>query len=452
MDTINKVKAEDKKDMFSKRILLVSYNFPPRGGPRSIRWTYFIKYLSEKGYQFDVLTIRGSEGSVNTGLELLDKLPSSVKIHRVHPGLFYWVTRKLLPQKEKGIKGHACGSKGARDSKIGLRIFLRKLYQNGLSNLFIPDKTAEWIISGTWRSLRLRHKEYDLVISNALPFSSHALGCVYASISSAPWIVDYGDPWTFSHMSKFSPWWQKLNRAIEKRVLKKACHIVVTTEETKQGFLYIHPFLSGEDISVVAQGFDPTMYETAHAEKGEVFRIVYTGIFYDRVRNPYTFFRALKNIASLDMEVVIVGDILIHQMKIVKELGLEEKVVFLGEQSFERCIKLQKGADILLLIGNDSRFQLPSKVFDYFGARRPILVLRNCDHGLAARMVKEHKRGLVIDGNNVERISNAISELHELWRYNKLDSKFNLCDLSVGKYTWQFSADKISNVFEKFCR
>jgi len=442
---------QDYKIKSHKRVLLVSYNFPPIEGPRSIRWIYFIKYLSKYGYQFDVLTVGKMNKTIQIGFGMINSLPSSVRIHRVHPGLFYWITRKVLPQKEKGIKECAYKSKGVSDSRVGLRIFLRKLYRSVFSDLFIPDKTAEWIISGTWRWLRLRREKYDLIVSNAFPFSSHILGYVYARATGAPWIVDYGDPWTFGSMSEFSRWRQKLNKAIERRALKKACHIVVTTEETKRGFLSNHPFLSGDNISVVSQGFDPTIYETAPAEKGKMFRIVYTGIFYDRGRNPYAFFCALKNLTNLDIEVIMVGDILTHQMQIVNELGLEKKVVFLGKQSFERCIELQKGADVLLLIGNDSRLQLPSKIFDYFGARRPILVLKNCNQGLAARMVKQHKRGLVVDGTNVEHISKAISELHKSWQLNKLNARFDLSGLSVEKYTWQSSAKKMSKIFEKLC-
>lgn len=451
MNTLNKVKTNGEKDIVTKRILLISYHFPPLGGPRSVRWTHFISYLSDVGYQFDVLTVGRMNKTAQTGLGMVDILPSSVRIHRVHPGLFYWITREVLPQKEKGIKGHDHDGNSARDSRVGLRVFLRKIYHNGLSNLLIPDKTAEWIISGVWRLPRLRREKYHLIISNASPFSSHVLGYVYASTTGAPWIVDFGDPWTFGSMTGFSAWRQKLNRAIEKRVLKKARHVVVTTEETKQGFLSTRRFLSSGDISVISQGFFPAIYQTARAEKGKVFRIVYTGVFYDRGRNPHAFFLALKNVASLDMEVVMVGDILVHQMKMVRELGLENKVVFLGKQSFERCVKLQKGADTLLLIGNVSRFQLPSKIFDYFGARRPILVLKNCDQGLAAHMVQKHKRGLVVDGTNFEHISKAIRELYNLWRSNKLDTRFNLSDASVEGYAWQSSARKMSNVVRKFC-
>ena len=438
-----------KKDTVTKKILLISHIFPPQGGPRSIRWTYFIRYLSNMGYQFDVLTIGQKNKTAYTGGGMVDALPSSVKIHRVHPGLFHWITREVLPQKEKGINGN--GDNAGKNSAIRLRVLLRRLYHNGFSNLFIPDKTAEWIISGAWQLPKLRNQKHHLIISNASPFSSHVLGYIYAGSTGLPWIVDYGDPWTFGSMNEFRSWRQKLNKSIEKRVLRKAHHIVVTTEETKLGFLSAHPFLSDENISIISQGFDPNIYETTPAEKGNLFRIVYTGIFYDQGRNPHAFFTALKNIANLDMEVIIAGDILTHQISIVKELALGNKVIFLGRQSFERCVGLQKGADVLLLIGNASCYQLPGKIFEYFGARKPILVLKNCDHGLAARMVEEQRRGIVVDGTNVDYISKAICELYELKRLNMLDTHFNLSGPSIEKYTWQSSAKKMSDVVGKFC-
>ena len=131
---------------------------------------------------------------------------------------------------------------------------------------------------------------------------------------------------------------------------------------------------------------------------------------------------------------MIAGDVSRMDVEDAHRKGLSGKVIFLGHCPHARALSLQKGADILLLLGWAKGRQIPAKVFEYIGAGRPILALRSDADDIAARLVETRRRGLVA-WNRIEAIVSAIGEFHDLWRRGVLDWRFELGELkecSVG--------------------
>lgn len=419
-----------------KNILLIAYNFSPIGGPRSLRWLQFVKYLS-RDYSIEVLTIQPEKGCENYDESLLSSVPENVKIYRTYPGPIHRFSYRHLPLKN--IKETT-----KKSPKGMLRKEIKTIYKSILEPFFIPDKMVEWLPIGLKKAkILVDKKKYDLVISSATPFTDHLIGYFIKKKTGIPWIADYGDPWAFNPFSPF-PWRRYLiDRRLEAKLLKNMDNIIVTTKETADGYLKYYPFLDYQKFTIIPNGYDYKEAQRAKPDRGKKFRIVYTGIFY-KERGPEIFFKSIKNL-DIDFEVLIAGNVSAQYIEIIKNLGLNDKVKLLGFQSHEQAIALQKGADILLLLGS-KEYQIPSKIFEYLGARRPILGIKFDEKDIMAKVIREYNRGFVVY-NNIEEIIPALKEMHNLWQKGKFKSCFDLRELKG--YSWDILAEKLKKTIEK---
>ena len=423
---------------YMKNILLISYDFPPISGIRSIRWVQFVKYFVQCGYKVDVLTINPEPGYRNYDRSSLKSIPGQVNVYRTYPGPIHKFTYKHVPMEKAVINPR-------RDYKSLLRNLVKKVYKNTVLQMFIPDKMVEWLPWGLRAARKLaRENQYDVVISSAPPFTDHILAYYFKKWTGILWIADYGDPWVFNPV--FFKWRYPIDSRIEKKLVREMDHIIVTTDETAQGFIEHYPFLKQKKLKIISNGYDLGEFENAKLDKGSKFRIVYTGIFYDHIREPYVLFDAVKELKDIDFEVIIAGNILPHFIEAAKKIGLNDKVIFLGHQFHKRVLSLQKGADVLLLLLNKSEYQTPGKIFEYFGARRPILAIQMHKDDVTAELIKKHNRGIVVDNDSIE-IASAIEKMFNFWKKEELKKQFNLETLE--EYSWDRQADKLEKIIRR---
>jgi len=420
-----------------KNIILISYDFPPLSGPRSLRWLQFVKYLS-KDYLIDVLTIQPEKGYGNYDRSLIYQIPKNVRIYRTYPGFIHRFSYRYLPlEKIKKVR--------KKSFKIILRKGIKNIYKNILSPFLIPDKMVEWLPWGLKKAKNLvRKKKYDLIISSAVPFIDHLIGYFIKKKTGISWIADYGDPWAFNPFFPF-PWRRHfIDCHLEAKLIKNMDNIIVTTKETADGFVKHYPFLDCQKITIIPCGYDYKDFQQVKPDKGKKFRIVYTGIFY-KDRSPDIFLKSIKEL-NFDFELVIAGDISPEYIKIIEDLGIEEKVKLLGHQSHQQAIALQKGADVLLLLGWLKGYQIPAKIFEYFGACCPILSIKFDEKDIAARLIQKYNRGFIIY-NNTKEIISAIKKMYNLWQKGKFESCFDLGELK--EYSWDILAENLKKLIEK---
>lgn len=302
----------------------------------------------------------------------------------------------------------------------------------------------EWLLLGLAMAKKITWKNhYDLIISSAMPFTDHILAYFVKKWTAIPWIADYGDPLAFNPISPKIKWEHLGDKWIESKLLKAVDCTIVTTDETKKGFIEYYPFLKKGQIAVIPQGYSPEEFKVIQPELGNKFRVVYTGIFYDDVREPYTFFDAIKHLKDIELEVIVAGNILPHYIKAAEQNNLKERITFLGHQPHKRAIALQKGADLLLLLSNKSPYQLPGKIFEYFAASCPILTIQVSKKDIAARLVRKYNRGIIVP-NEPKAIASAIKEVYGLWREGELERQFNLGPIK--EYSWKSQAKKLEKV------
>lgn len=425
----------------AKKILLISYLFPPVGGPRSIRWAYFTDYLSTKGYHIDVLTISPSRNYPRFGEENKRLISSSICVYRTYPGLGY---RVAFGSRTRGRSTDRAEAKG---SKLGLIDLIKNIYRIlGVRYALLPDEMMEWLPWAIRAGYKLvRDRNYDLIISNDFP--NHIVGFFLKKKTGIPWVTDYGDPWAFGPAADFPPWRKILRKRLETFLLKTVDKIIVTTEETKKGYLELYPFLDSKRIDVISQGYDPKKFEDVSAQTSNRFRIVYTGRFYDKIREPYTFFEAIREFKEENIEVIIAGEIFPQYCKYIAENNLSQKITLLGYQSYLNSIALQKEATVLLFLGNNSPYQLPGKIFEYLAARRPILGISSYEKDIGTKFIREHNRGLIVEDNSAA-IASVIHHLYGLWEKGMLDESFNLNEIK--EYSWDCSGEKLEKLISSY--
>ena len=407
--------------------------------PQSLRWFYLSRELSKLGYKIDVLTIKMPERFK----ELLDSIPETIKIHRTYPGPFYSLTFKYSPPPSPSTSPTKSSSLWSTLSRIHYKIY------KALNFIFIPDIFVEWLPFSLQKGLSLiKTNKYDLIISSSDPRVCHLAGYFLKKKSRIPWLADYGDPWLYPipaiAETKFKRY---ILKKIENRILREMDAVIVTTEATKRLYLEQKPFLPEEKISVITQGYDMNMYKDVQPEVSSKFRIVYCGSFYKKLRDPSAFFEAVKEIDNKDVEVIIAGRIN-EFAGIIKQGGLHNKIQYLGFLSHRRCLELQKGAAVLLNFGYRTGPQLPGKIYEYFGAGRPVLCIRGSDSDLSSDLTLGYNKGLVVS-NNKKDIKEGILKLYDLWKEKLLETHFNLEE--VEDFTWHKHAERLSEIIERIC-
>lgn len=407
-----------------ERLLLISYYFPPIGGPHSVRWVHLVSSLVQAGLWVEVLTIQPAAGYTSLDVSLLDELPQTVRIHRVSPGPLH-ALRYNSPVTP--FLGHT-RAPSSPPGRWRQRVFHRLKHQ-GLRlahALLVPDLMVEWVPSAVRIGQRvLAANAFDVIISSAHPVSDHLVGYCLSQQADLPLICHYSDPWLFYADRKVSWLRYGLEKWAETAILRNTDHLLVPTQESKAEFLNAFPFLSPETISLVPAGADVDRYAASQpvSRDRSRFRLVYTGTFYDRIREPFAFHAALELLGDLDLDIICAGNIQAQH----RQTAPSKPVIYLDYLSREDCIALQKSADVLLFFGNKSATQLPSKLFEYFAAGRPILSIDPLPETSATQLIKKHKRGICAP-DEPQAIASAVRRLYETWKTGQLELSFSVAE------------------------
>ena len=152
----------------NKRVLIITYYWPPSGGAGVQRWLKFAKYLPSAGWQPVIYTPENPELAVEDP-SLANDIPAEAEIIKTNIWEPYDWYKKLTGKKGKTINaGFSNEGKKAgilEKSAIWLR-----------GNLFIPDARKFWIQPSTrFLSSYLKKHPVDAIISTGPPHSMHLI-------------------------------------------------------------------------------------------------------------------------------------------------------------------------------------------------------------------------------------------------------------------------------------
>ena len=425
------------------RVLLVARGFPPDSDPTSYRWLRFTGGLARLGWQVEVLTTEPTPKFEYFDPGLMKRIHAGVVVHRVHAGHFQprvWRARFEKMRRAESVAGGQAGAAApggapaAAETRAGSpRAMLRDLDER-LHPFKIPDPTFEWIVPGVLHGVRaLASRRFDLLVSSAAPFSSHVVAHRLQQWSRLPWVADFSDPYADNPFVTRSPWRRTVDRALERGWFGAMSGAIVPVAEMKTLFAKQHPEFPESRVHVVPYGFDGDLYAHTPPARFDGFTIVHTGTFYAGLRDPGPFFQALAVVRDLPIRVIHAGILQPDWTERLRQLGIADRFEVLGLLPREQIAPLQLGAACLLLIGNRGGLQLPGKLLDYLGARRPIFALRNDAHDIAASLVAMKRAGHLVD-NEPEAIAKGLRLLYAWWKDGSLDSRFE--HPGAPEYTW----------------
>ena len=438
-----------------RRVLLVSYLFPPIGGGGVQRALKMARYLPQFQWHPTVLTAHEHAYHATPDPSLLQQLPGETEILRAgHPDLRRWLSR---PSRTSEDSGHQ--EPGRR---TGWKSLLADMLRAARDRYLLPDEQIVWLPSALWSAWRSHQKRpYDAIVSTSGPYTNHLVALYLHRWTGLPWVADFRDPWSQNMHRPTDPWRRQVEEDLEAQVVRE-CDCLTTVT---QGFADQFRARYGGQIKrlhIIYNGYDPEDWQAVYPRTvPDKLSFLYAGILYGK-RSPAVFLKALRR--CLD-EGWVDGHRVIAQFagvfdypghddhrRLVKQLQLEEQVQLLGNLPHREVLQRQAGAGVLLLIGDhspDAGAYIPGKLFEYMAARRPILALQR--EGEASRLIREHGLGIVVEPDDPDEAARAIAEYYQQWLAGALKLPPATPE-NLRTFHRREQARQMANILDELCR
>ena len=390
-----------------KKVLIISYYWPPTGGSGVQRWVKFAKYLRRFGWEPVVYTPENPE-QLAIDESLLSEVPADITVLKRHISEPYAIYHKFFGAGDKGAGVNPLNQQ-KKTLKQRLVVMLR-------GNLFVPDPRAGWV-GPSLRFLRkyLKENPVDTVVTTGPPHSMHLIGRRLKRRTGVRWIADFRDPWTemhyFKHMGLF-PWTAAIHRRMEQKVLDQADAVIAVSAPVRDDF----QARTSTPVHLITNGFDTEDFaEFPQPLPRNEFSLVHTGLFASD-GNPLRLWDVLSRKCSEDrafkdqLKIRLAGKTDTEIIEALKARGLEGNVENLGYLPHIKTTELQQSASVLLLPLRDEpeyAKALPGKIFEYMAARRPVLGIGQ-EGGAAAQMLASTGSGVMYGWDRVEPLRNYI--------------------------------------------
>ena len=394
-----------------KRVLVITYYWPPVGGSGVQRWVKFAKYLPSEGWQPVIYTPENPDLS-SIDESLLADIPAEAEIIKRPICEPYGIYRKLT------------GSKGqikieANPGGDGKKSLLKKISMWIRGNFFIPDPRCLWIRPSV-RFLKRYLKEHpvDVIVSTGPPQSMHLIARKVSLATGVPWVADFRDPWTkifyFKHLM-LSRRAERKHHRLEQSVLDDASAVVAVSPLVQKDFAR----MTSTPVHLVTNGYDESDYLESVTPDGN-FNVVHTGLL-TAEGNPRELWKALGAKCRADkafaekFRLILAGKTDEKVLQSISEAGLASYLTNLGYIDHDKAVREQRKATVLILPIREepeTKAILPGKLFEYLAARRPVLGVGTSE-GAMATVLHQTGAGKIFDWDDSAGISAYIDSLWE---------------------------------------
>ncbi|RNC90184.1 MAG: glycosyl transferase family 1 [Allomuricauda sp.] len=399
-----------------RKVLIITYYWPPAGGPGVQRWIKFTKYMPEFGLE-PIVFIPEKANYPLLDNSLLDEVPNNLQIVRFPIFEPYRLASFFSKKKTKRISSGII-QKGEKQS------VLEKILLWVRGNLFIPDARKYWVKPAV-RFLRQFIETHGIhtVITTGPPHSVHLIGMHLQKQSDIQWIADFRDPWTtigYHQKLKLTSVSKKKHLALESKVLQRADKLIVTSNTTKKEFEQ----KTNTPIRCITNGFDGTRPSTAC---DSLFTLSHIGSLLTD-RNPMGLWSVLGELIkenalfSERLRIQLIGVVGEEVLESLDAHGLSGHVVALGYLPHDAVVAYQTKSQVLLLTEIDAKETqgiIPGKLFEYLKAERPVLAL-GPEHWEAGELVEKSQSGRYMQVNDVKTIKLVVLDWFEQYKNQKL--------------------------------
>ena len=403
-----------------KKVLIITYYWPPSGGAGVQRWLKFVKYLREFGWEPIVYTPENPEAPAIDD-SLLKDIPENLTVLKTKIWEPYNLYKSFIGQKkEEKINAGFLTEKKKHGLAEKISVWIR-------GNWFIPDARKFWIKpSVIFLSEYLKKNPVDAMVSTGPPHSMHLIALGIKNKLNIPWLADFRDPWTnvdFYDILKLTKSSDEKHKKLELEVLKSADKVTVVSWNWAKDFEKIFE----RNYEVITNGFDDDDFSGNDLKTDEKFSIRHIGAM-NKDRNPHEFWKALKELLhenenmKKDLKLCLIGKNDISVIESIEQSGLKEFTETIPYLPHNEVLKQICTSQLLLLPLNDTPNTLgiiPGKIFEYLAAKRPIFAIGN-PKGDSARIIAEANAGVICDFNDGEKMKKELLKMFEMFKSNNL--------------------------------
>jgi glycosyltransferase involved in cell wall biosynthesis len=415
-----------------KKVLIITYHFPPDAAVGSIRPAKFAKYLPEFGWRPVVLTVKDKYYGQKDESKL-DELREKAVIIRTSmlPNLRdIYLRLKMKLARTQGSKKKLLDDilsyeaiLPSKNSERGTKATIKRI----VFSLFVwlPDDKLGWVPAAVLKGLRLIRKEkIDMILTTSPPPSVHLSGLFLKIITGVKWAADFRDPWMIDFKkphfvrTKLS---DEIETWMERKTVKKADLIISTNGRSTDRFRACYPNVNGDKFVTIPNGFDEEDFcGLRDTDKYPIFTITYIGTFYHG-RTPKLLLKALSELVSerkigdKDFSIQFIGDTMYANGesvgKMIEDFNLSASVKVRGWIPYSEALKEMAKSHLLLLLASNQPLQIPGKVFEYIGLGSNILGI--VDDGATSDFLGNYKKAVIVRENDVPSLKKAIIYFHE---------------------------------------
>lgn len=386
-----------------KKVLVITYYWPPSGGAGVQRWVKFIKYFKDQNINPFIISVDPDFASYPLiDNSLTNDIPDNTNVYLTktnEPYSFY----KKINNNQTPYAGFA---------NEGRPNFFQKIARFIRGNFFIPDSRKGWNNFAYKKAVEILEKEnIDTVITTSPPHSTQLIGLKLKETQNIKWIADLRDPWTDIYYYKsmlHTKWAKQKDLNYEKRVIEKSDKVVVVSDSIKQLLLNKSNQVKESKIHIIPNGFDDDDFLVSSKNNNSKFLLSYVGT----ITKDYPLDSIKKSISNLNINLEFTG-----KADEPTKLLLNEVASFNNHVKHKESINLLLASDMLLLVIpkiSNNKGILTGKLFEYLGARKPILCIGPTD-GDAAKIIEECKAGKTFDYSD----ENGIYDFIETYMSNE---------------------------------
>lgn len=399
-----------------KKVLILTYYWPPSAGAGVQRWVKFARYLSGDDWQLHVVTVDPAKASyVVVDQELGADVPDAVKVTTTKTREPFNVYRKLTGAKQIPFAGFANEDNPS---------FTKKMSRWVRGNFFIPDARVGWNKFAYKAAKQIIEAEnIDVIVTTSPPHSTQLVGLRLKREFGLPWLADLRDPWTeiyyYKKMLQMKGALRK-DAAYERSVLEEADRVTVVSQHIRKEFMG-KANVPDDRIVVIPNGYDELDFQQPHQPEKEAFTISYTGTIAESYPVD-ALVTALVRIRQADPEVPVairfIGTVSESIKTKLADAGLADLATYVGYVDHTEAVRYMCTSSVLLLVipdveGNEGI--LTGKMFEYLGSGRPILGLGPVQ-GDASAIIDACEAGKMYAFTDAEGVEKQLTDWIGQWK------------------------------------
>ncbi|HEX2963244.1 MAG TPA: glycosyltransferase [Ignavibacteriales bacterium] len=404
-----------------KKVLFISFFWPP-SGKATLHWPLkIIKYLPSSGWQPSVLTVNEDTFSAKDE-SLLKEISPELEVMKT--GYFdpFRLYRKFLGKsQDEPLVASETISKTNKSLPHRISIWIRM-------NLFVPDARIGWYPKAVQRGKEyLKSNKIDAIVTVGPPHSTHLIGKKLSKAFNIPHVPVLIDPWidiVYYRGFKRNPVTLALDNYFERSVMKEASEVVFVTKNTKEDFVKKYPFLKSKS-HVLYWGYNEDSFEGLEVKPPKDEKILlHAGNIFD-YQNQVPFWKTVKSRIEKgsNIKLKFIGTVGPHIKKSLEDLGLNDRVEYSGFLPYSEVAEEMMRASYLLVCATEPR-HLPGKLFEYLRTGKPIIAFGD-DNDEVEEILRKTNAGMLFPYNSPaeEFFEKADALKTDLEKVRKFDRK-----------------------------